>query len=40
MKVLITGGSGFIGMNLVPGLIDDGYQVLNLDLAKPRSGDQ
>jgi nucleoside-diphosphate-sugar epimerase len=34
-SVLITGGSGFIGMNLVDRLIVDGYQVTNVDKAPP-----
>jgi nucleoside-diphosphate-sugar epimerase len=36
MKILITGGSGFIGTNLVEKFISDGYEVLNLDIAKPQ----
>lgn len=34
-KILVTGGSGFIGTNLVQNLIDDGFSVLNLDKSKP-----
>ncbi len=34
-KILITGGSGFIGTNLVQNLTDAGYPVLNLDKAQP-----
>ena len=34
-RVLVTGGSGFIGTNLVQALLDDGSRVLNLDLAPP-----
>lgn len=34
-KVLITGGSGFIGTNLVQNLINAGDQVLNIDKAQP-----
>ncbi|HDM8221366.1 TPA: NAD(P)-dependent oxidoreductase [Vibrio campbellii] len=35
MKVLITGGSGFIGTNLVEALLDRGYDVLSLDISPP-----
>lgn len=34
-KILVTGGSGFIGTNLVQNLIDDGFSVLNLDKSTP-----
>ena len=34
-KVLVTGGSGFIGTNLVDGLINEGATVLNLDRSEP-----
>ena len=37
MKILITGGSGFIGTNLVEKFIKDGYHVLNIDFKKPRN---
>ncbi len=36
-KILITGGSGFIGTNLVEHFISIGYQVCNIDIAKPRN---
>ena len=36
-RVLITGGSGFIGTNLIEALINDGFTVLNLDIASPRN---
>lgn len=39
MKILITGGSGFIGTNLVEKFIKDGYDVLNIDFLKPRNMD-
>jgi nucleoside-diphosphate-sugar epimerase len=34
-KVLVTGGSGFIGTNLVDALLREGATVLNLDQSKP-----
>jgi nucleoside-diphosphate-sugar epimerase len=34
-SVLVTGGSGFIGTNLVSRLVADGYHVTNLDQASP-----
>jgi GlcNAc-P-P-Und epimerase len=36
MKALVTGGSGFIGTHLVAHLVDCGYEVINVDCAKPR----
>jgi nucleoside-diphosphate-sugar epimerase len=36
MKVLVTGGSGFIGTHLVAHLVDCGYEIVNVDCAKPR----
>lgn len=37
MRVLITGGSGFIGSNLMEYYINCGANVINLDLAPPRN---
>lgn len=37
MRVLITGGSGFIGTNLVEHYVSHGHEVLNLDIAPPRN---
>ncbi|MCL0058173.1 NAD(P)-dependent oxidoreductase [Dehalococcoidia bacterium] len=37
MRVLITGGSGFIGTNLVSFHIERGVEVRNLDIAAPRN---
>ncbi|MDD5059020.1 MAG: NAD(P)-dependent oxidoreductase [Sideroxydans sp.] len=36
-RVLVTGGSGFIGTNLVEYFISRGAQVINLDVAQPRN---
>jgi len=36
-KILITGASGFIGTNLLEKFINDGYSVLNIDIAAPRN---
>ncbi len=40
IKVIITGGSGFIGTNLMDHLIGKGYEVLNLDILPPRNHNQ
>ena len=36
MRILITGGSGFIGTNLIDTLLDQGVQLLNLDIQPPK----
>jgi nucleoside-diphosphate-sugar epimerase len=36
-KVVITGGSGFVGTNLVSFFSEQGWQVKNLDIAEPRN---
>lgn len=33
--IIVTGGSGFIGTNLIQSLLRDGHEVLNLDLRPP-----
>ena len=40
MRVLVTGGSGFIGTNLIGALIDQGADVRNLDIQTPLNSDQ
>lgn len=35
-RILITGGSGFIGTNLVEYYLESGYEVLNIDIAPPK----
>ena len=31
MKVLVTGGAGFVGTNLIKRLLSDGHEVVSLD---------
>jgi nucleoside-diphosphate-sugar epimerase len=38
-RILITGGSGFIGTNLIDSYLRDGWEVRNLDLVEPRKID-
>ena len=40
MKILVTGGSGFIGSHLVKALMDAGYQTDVLDVRKPLYADK
>ena len=35
-KILVTGGSGFIGTNLIEVLKEQSYEILNLDIAPPK----
>ncbi len=37
MKLLVTGGSGFIGTNLIDRLLAEGVPHLNLDIAEPKT---
>jgi len=37
VRALVTGGSGFIGTNLIESLINDSHVVLNLDIVPPRN---
>lgn len=39
MKVLITGGSGFIGTNLLESCLGLNFEVLNVDIVSPRNQD-
>jgi nucleoside-diphosphate-sugar epimerase len=39
-KVLVTGGSGFIGTNLIAGLLEEKCEVLNVDKVAPRDESQ
>lgn len=36
MRMLVTGGSGFIGTNLMDALLDKGIEALNLDINPPK----
>ena len=36
MRILVTGGSGFIGTNLIEKLLERKYEVVNLDSSAPR----
>lgn len=39
MRYLVTGGSGFIGTNLIEALLKKGNQVLNIDIKRPKKED-
>lgn len=36
MKIVVTGGSGFIGTNLIEKFLDEDYEVLNIDIEEPK----
>ncbi len=36
MKILITGGSGFIGTNLISYMLSQSYEILNIDINPPK----
>ena len=40
MRILVTGGSGFIGTNLIDKLIEQQIQVVNLDINPPKKESQ
>jgi len=39
MRFIVTGGSGFIGTNIIESLLADNHQVLNIDIATPKKKD-
>ncbi len=39
-RVIVTGGSGFMGTNIVAYFLGIGWEVINFDLAEPRNKDQ
>jgi GlcNAc-P-P-Und epimerase len=39
-KALVTGGSGFIGINLIDSLLKQDYEVINIDIAETPNKDQ
>ncbi|MFO1461406.1 MAG: NAD(P)-dependent oxidoreductase [Verrucomicrobiota bacterium] len=40
MRVLVTGGSGFIGRHLIAHLLEKGYEVVNVDITPPAEASQ
>jgi len=39
-RVIVTGGSGFIGTNIIAYFLGIGWDVINFDVAEPRNADQ
>lgn len=39
MKIIITGGSGFIGTNVVDYYLSKGWEVMNIDMKEPKNAD-
>ena len=37
MKIIVTGGSGFIGTNIVQYYLDKKYKVFNFDINQPQN---
>ncbi|MEW6557770.1 MAG: NAD(P)-dependent oxidoreductase [Elusimicrobiota bacterium] len=37
IRILVTGGSGFIGTNLIEKFLYDNYEVLNIDISEPKN---
>lgn len=37
MKILVTGGSGFIGTNLITYFLEKGHSLINIDIKEPRN---
>jgi nucleoside-diphosphate-sugar epimerase len=40
MKIIVTGGSGFIGTNFITFIESKGFEILNIDIKEPKNKDQ